>query len=383
MHVSGGRAIKQWPPERFAEVAARLADARNAVIVATGAPGDRPLVSGLQAALAPRLVIDAAPTTGCSCRRRSSLELDLLVTGDTGPMHLASAVGTPVVAVFGPSDPARYATRGPADRVVRIDLPCSPCNRIRRPPERCVGHTPDCLVGVSTDAVFDAATAVLDRSIGSRPHCPSMTDAVFSIECASGRPRRSPGGVSRCGGRGTRASDAIAWIKSLRDARVDGLRLRHRFTFRGDSLWWFAELYLHKQGAIATIFRALAALEALVERERPQAMRFVSGGGVVQGLAPQFAAARNVAYHGPRGFRRGSALTLAAMAARASGLNASALASRLRSRRVAPATRPATALAFVHRAFWRADAGDGSAEAYIGPVLTALERRCGQDASRT
>ncbi len=176
------------------------------------------------------------------------------------------------------------------------------------------------------------------------------------------------------------SSDAIAWIKSLRDARVDGQRLRHRFTFRGDSLWWFAELYLHKQGAIATIFRALAALEALVERERPQTMRWVSGGGIVQGLAPQFAAARNVAYHGPRGFRRGSALTLAAMTARASGLTASALASRLRSRRVAPVTTPATAMAFVHRAFWRADAGDGSAEAYIGPVLTALERRCGQEA---
>ncbi len=76
-------------------------------------------------------------------------QLDVLVTGDTGPMHLAAAVGTPVVAVFGPSDPARYATRGPADRVVRIDLPCSPCNRIRRPPERCVGHTPDCLAGVT------------------------------------------------------------------------------------------------------------------------------------------------------------------------------------------------------------------------------------------
>ena len=161
---------------------------------------------------------------------------------------------------------------------------------------------------------------------------------------------------------------------------MDGLRLRRRFTFRGDSLWWFAELYLHKQGAIATIFRTLTALEALIEREQPRAIRFVRGGAIVQGLAPQVAAARHVAYHGPRGFRRGSALRLAAMAARASGLNAAALASRLRSRRVTPAAAPAAALAFVHRAFWRADTGDGSAEAYIGPVLTALERRFGQDA---
>jgi len=164
VHVSGGRAIKQWPPERFAEVAARLADTRNAVIVATGAASDRALVSALQAALAPRLVIDAVTEDALLVSAAILAQLDVLVTGDTGPMHLASAVGAPVVAVFGPSDPARYATRGPADRVVRIDLPCSPCNRIRRPPERCAGHTPDCLMGASTDAVFAAATTVLDQS---------------------------------------------------------------------------------------------------------------------------------------------------------------------------------------------------------------------------
>lgn len=164
VHASGGRAIKQWPPERFADVAARLADARGAAIVATGAPGDRTLVSGLQNALAPRLVIDASTTGGLLVSAAVLARLDVLVTGDTGPMHLASAVGTPVVGVFGPSDPARYATRGSFDRVVRIDLPCSPCNRIRRPPERCVGHTPDCLAGLPADAVFDAATAVLDAS---------------------------------------------------------------------------------------------------------------------------------------------------------------------------------------------------------------------------
>jgi ADP-heptose:LPS heptosyltransferase len=88
--------------------------------------------------------------------------LDLVVTGDTGPMHLAQAVGTPIVAVFGPSDPVRYAPRGLRDRVVRVDLPCSPCNRIRRPPARCVGHTPDCLAAVSAAAVLAAIGEVLE-----------------------------------------------------------------------------------------------------------------------------------------------------------------------------------------------------------------------------
>jgi ADP-heptose:LPS heptosyltransferase len=90
--------------------------------------------------------------------------LDLFITGDTGPMHVAAAVGTPVVAVFGPSDPRRYAPGGARDRVVRIDLPCAPCNRIRLPPARCVGHMPDCLAGISADRVFDTAAAVLDAA---------------------------------------------------------------------------------------------------------------------------------------------------------------------------------------------------------------------------
>ena len=171
VHVSGGRAIKQWDPARFAEVARRLAQTRGATIVATGGPGDRALVDALRNAIAPLPVIDVSGTDDLDLLNAAAVlaRLDVLVTGDTGPMHLASAVGTPVVAVFGPSDPARYATAGPLDRVVRIDLPCSPCNRIRQPPARCVGHTPDCLAGISADAVFDAAVAVLD---GGRARVP-------------------------------------------------------------------------------------------------------------------------------------------------------------------------------------------------------------------
>ena len=164
VHVSGGRAIKQWDPARFADVARRLAAEHGATIVATGAPGDRALVDDLGRALAPRPLLDVSSDGDLVAAAAILARLDLLVTGDTGPMHLASAVGTPVVAIFGPSDPARYATMGAADRVVRIELPCSPCNRIRRPPKRCVGRTPDCLAGVEADQVYDAAVAVLQAS---------------------------------------------------------------------------------------------------------------------------------------------------------------------------------------------------------------------------
>lgn len=169
IHVSGGRAIKQWPPERFADVAMRLADERGATIVATGSTADRPLVDALRQAMAPRPIVDASDTGDLIEAAALLARLDLFVTGDTGPMHLANAVGTPVVAVFGPSDPARYAPRGRFDRVVRVDLPCSPCNRIRQPPSRCVGHTPDCLAGIPADAVFAAAVEVLDLSAAQLP----------------------------------------------------------------------------------------------------------------------------------------------------------------------------------------------------------------------
>jgi ADP-heptose:LPS heptosyltransferase len=76
-------------------------------------------------------------------------------------MHLADAVGTPIVGIFGPSDAARYAPRGPRSRIVRIDLPCSPCNRIRLPPARCTGHTPDCLGGIPVAQVIHAIDDVL------------------------------------------------------------------------------------------------------------------------------------------------------------------------------------------------------------------------------
>lgn len=161
IHVSAGRAVKQWPEARFAQVASRLIADRGASIVLTGATEDRAQVDQVRLDLPADRVIDLSGAASLT-RLAALLErVSLIVTGDTGPMHLAQAVGTPIVAVFGPSDPRRYAPRGPLDRVVRIDLPCAPCNRIRVPPARCTGHTPDCLVGVDVAMVLQAVDAVL------------------------------------------------------------------------------------------------------------------------------------------------------------------------------------------------------------------------------
>ena len=88
-------------------------------------------------------------------------QLRLLITGDTGPMHLATAVGTPTVAVFGPSDPRRYGPVTDRARVVVTDLWCRPCNRVRRPPQRCSHGTPDCLARVSVEQVMSAADELI------------------------------------------------------------------------------------------------------------------------------------------------------------------------------------------------------------------------------
>jgi len=164
IHVSGGRAVKQWPEARFREVAEHLVRNRSASIVLTGSPSDRVQVDLVRAALPPDRVVDLSSGTDLLTAAAAIQQLDLFVTGDTGPMHLAHAVGTPLVAVFGPSDPRRYAPRGMRDVVVRIDLPCSPCNRIRLPPARCTGHTPDCLAGVTTAQVL----AAIDEALGSQ-----------------------------------------------------------------------------------------------------------------------------------------------------------------------------------------------------------------------
>jgi hypothetical protein len=163
------------------------------------------------------------------------------------------------------------------------------------------------------------------------------------------------------------------WIKALRHADVGGMPLRRRFTLRGDSLWWFAELYLHKQQVILQACRTIAALERLVERERPSAIAVTQGGRIARQVTDAFGRAHGLRTDGTGG-TDGVRLRIARMDVRARTLRLAALGSRLRPRAAAQGRRPDVA-AFVHRAFWRAAQGASGAESYIGPVLDALGRR--------
>jgi len=146
--------FKRWPPERFAGVAKRLRDELGAVPVLTGGPGERELceeVAGLaqgSAAVAPQM----------SLRRLAALiaEASLFVGADTGPLHIAVAAGVPVVAIFGPKDPAKYGPFGENCEVVTADLPCRPCTR-----RRC--DRADCMTAITVDMVFESAKKNLAR----------------------------------------------------------------------------------------------------------------------------------------------------------------------------------------------------------------------------
>jgi lipopolysaccharide heptosyltransferase II len=164
VHVSGGRPSKQWHLDRFAAVARAVAAATGGTVVLTGSAADRAMVDDVQAKLAgtPMRALAGAldlPDTAALVSR-----LDVMITGDTGPMHLAAAMGAPVVALFGPSEPARYGPRARSERILRVQLPCSPCGQVRLPPVRCRGHVPDCMDGITVEAVVAAALDLLGPS---------------------------------------------------------------------------------------------------------------------------------------------------------------------------------------------------------------------------
>jgi ADP-heptose:LPS heptosyltransferase len=158
-----GRKIKEWDPTRFAEVGAQLAAMPGVSVILVGNADDRAALDQVRAAWPPNVPVTQLPLETDLVVLAAVLEqVSLFITGDTGPMHLAAAVGTPVLAIFGPSLPTRFAPLTARSRIVRIDIHCSPCNLLRRPPARCVGHVPDCLAGITSNEVLRAANELLD-----------------------------------------------------------------------------------------------------------------------------------------------------------------------------------------------------------------------------
>lgn len=133
IHPGSGSPIKRWPPERWA-AAVRTATAPGEAVVLTGGPGEAALTADLAAALAAvgRTSIDLAGRTDVATLAAVFARCRAVLGPDSGPLHLAVAVGTPTVHLYGPAAAARFGPWGAAERhvVVASGLACAPCGRL-------------------------------------------------------------------------------------------------------------------------------------------------------------------------------------------------------------------------------------------------------------
>lgn len=107
---------KRWPPDRFGRIAAHVRERHGLTSVVLWGPGEAELAEAVVAASDGAAV--AAPSTGLADLVAIAQGARLIVSGDTGPTHVASALDTPVVALFGPTDPARNGPWVEADEVL-------------------------------------------------------------------------------------------------------------------------------------------------------------------------------------------------------------------------------------------------------------------------
>jgi lipopolysaccharide heptosyltransferase I len=120
---------KRWPAGRFGELAAFLREASGLLPVVLWGPGEEPLADAVVAASGNAAIV--APPTGVSDLVAMSRAAALVVSGDTGPLHIGTAVGTPTVSIFGPTDPDRNGAWSPDDvSVSRFD--CCECHYDRK-----------------------------------------------------------------------------------------------------------------------------------------------------------------------------------------------------------------------------------------------------------
>lgn len=144
---------KQWPPERFAEAATMLARELNAGIALFGSQKESALARGIAEQVRRNgcRVLNVAGETTLAQFIEMAAACRVFLTNDSGAMHVASALGVPTVAVFGPTDWVATAPGGPVTSIVREPVDCSPC-MLRDCP---IDHR--CMTAISADRVARTA----------------------------------------------------------------------------------------------------------------------------------------------------------------------------------------------------------------------------------
>lgn len=117
---------KLWSNRSFSELADRMIEQFNARIIFTGSSSDRKVITEIISNMK-HSAHDFSGQTPLKTLAALYTKIDFLVSTDTGPMHICAAMGTPVVALFGPTAPWRTGPFGPIHKVIRADLKCSPC----------------------------------------------------------------------------------------------------------------------------------------------------------------------------------------------------------------------------------------------------------------
>jgi lipopolysaccharide heptosyltransferase I len=155
INPGGGWRSKCWSPENYAALIRRLADAWHDQILLTGSPSEAPLIGKIlqNAGAQQARYIPTTLVQFIALARRARL----FIGGDTGPLHLAAAVGTPIVGIYGPTDPVRNGPFAPADIALSNQGPISHTRR---------GANPEYLSGIPVESVVAAVQERLARAHG-------------------------------------------------------------------------------------------------------------------------------------------------------------------------------------------------------------------------
>ncbi len=139
LNIGAAKPSNRWPEELWAELAALILDQTDRAVVLTGGSED-----SRRGSLITSLVGNEERLLDCTGRTSLKelgglfLSADTVVTGDTGPMHIASALGVRTIGLFGPADPGRTGPFNHLDLVVRTDVSCAPCGRRTCPDLKCM-----------------------------------------------------------------------------------------------------------------------------------------------------------------------------------------------------------------------------------------------------
>ena len=166
-HVSSNNGYaKRWPVPYWATLIDRLIREDGLQVVLTGAPDDMPLIMEVTRHIHEQ-PSNLAGKTSLTQLAALYKHANLLITGDSGPMHIAAAVGTPLIAIHGPTNPALSGPVSPTATIMRSAIWCSPCYNAKGPAD-CRFHTTQCMKDITPTQVYEVVQEKVGTDL-SRP----------------------------------------------------------------------------------------------------------------------------------------------------------------------------------------------------------------------